>query len=210
MRWRLILAVAVSTFLGAGTAVPSYASPVPASSTFETSATVPSTGVYGKSDQSKKGGINTRLLQLGQPMPQQQNPRNGAITPQSTEHAGGGGGGATCSNCLGHAYIFYTDYSLYEWVGVDRVENTADEVIDEQNNHGTLIRNEDGSCSYGGEQVWSEFSPTVANTYSVRIDSDSNSYYGDNDGWVLATGHDWWDDGAHFYVSEGNDVCRAF
>lgn len=115
-----------------------------------------------------------------------------------------------CLGCEAKTRMEWTDYGAWERVRFEYAKNIADEIIDEQHVHGALIADDDGQCpGFEGVQKWTEWSPKVQDQSGLEIGPSSN-YTGYNDAWQLASGHDWWDDGGHWEVKGGADICHEF
>lgn len=116
---------------------------------------------------------------------------------------------ADCSGCSGHRHTSWTDWGFYEDVHADHTNNHADEVIYKQKVHAALIQNTRNDNCYEGDYAWRD----SGGPWYYREDSpilDSGEHGGYNDTWTHASGHDWWDDGVHWYVKEENDWCKSF
>lgn len=115
---------------------------------------------------------------------------------------------ASCIGCLAYNSMYWTNYGAYESVGVQRTQNVADEVIDRQETHVALMHSGDNLC-YDGEYVFTDNTGDLFNQTSSR-ELSSGKYTAFNDRWTQASGHNWYDEGGHFFVNEANDRCRQF
>jgi hypothetical protein len=115
---------------------------------------------------------------------------------------------ATCDNCLAHNVMGWIDSGIYEDVKVNHNNNHAYEAIERQNHHVALISSANNLC-YEGSFRYTRDSGNIYNYYNSPVIS-SGYYRAYSDRWTQASGHNWYDDGTHFSVSGGADVCRQF
>lgn len=113
-----------------------------------------------------------------------------------------------CDGCLGHRRTSWRDFSIYEQVTAEHTHNHASEIIDEQSLHAALVQNTSNSNCYEGNQVWTDSWSGNLKEDSAVLSSETHD--GFNDVWTHATGHDWWEDGVHWFVDEQNDWCKNF
>lgn len=117
------------------------------------------------------------------------------------------GGSKDCKGCLARNVMAWKDYGGWESVRTKQSVNLADEVIGSQDLHAALISSAENKC-YEGNTRWN-------NSWSGSNRGDSSSlssgsYTAWSDKWTLASGHNWYEDGIHWMVNEGNDICKQF
>lgn len=115
---------------------------------------------------------------------------------------------ATCSGCTAYNSMGWTDYGAWESVHVNYTKNTASEVIDQQMVHVALVSNTASVC-YEGTLRFDD-STGYLDFYTNSPVLSSGDYTAFNDTWTQASGHDWWDELAHWDINEENDRCRTF
>lgn len=115
---------------------------------------------------------------------------------------------ATCLGCTAFNTMYWTNYGGWESVGVKRTQNTADEIIDKQETHVALMNSPNNEC-YDGDFKFQDGTGDLFNQQNSPKLS-SGKYTAFNDRWTQASGHNWFDDGGHFFVNAANDRCRQF
>lgn len=114
-------------------------------------------------------------------------------------------GAATCQGCYAWASMGKTN----AWPGVNvtaKTRNYASEIIWKQEAHLALIA---GSACYSGTY---KYTGGTGNQYNREDGSLVNSgpRYGGHGTWTNANGHNWWDDGQHWAVNGGADICKNY
>lgn len=115
--------------------------------------------------------------------------------------------GVSCEGCLGYNTMGWTDYGFWETVYVKRGQTVASEVLYKAHNHVALTSDQDDQC-YQGSLRFQDGHTRYNVTQTPFVSSDTN--WGGNYRWTQSSGHDWWDDGWHWWLDEGNDVCVQF
>lgn len=140
----------------------------------------------------------------------------GSYDPVRYAQNGGEGGSSSggprkpdCLGCRAHNRMYWSDHGWSEDVGVAFSMNKADERIDRQTFHAALLNARRDLPCYEGDYSWAASKPMIYNS-QVPEALSTGKKGGANRRWTLASGHDWWDDGGHWEVKGGADICEKF
>ena len=140
----------------------------------------------------------------------------GSYDPVRYAQNGGEGGASSggprkpdCLACRAHNKMYWSDHGWSEDVGVAFSMNKADERIDRQTFHAALLNARRDLPCYEGDYSWTASKPMIYNS-QVPEALSTGKKGGANRRWTLASGHDWWDDGGHWEVKGGADICHKF
>lgn len=121
--------------------------------------------------------------------------------------------GYECENCVAFNGMEWQTKSGGERVRFFNNRNQSTEVIDEQENHGALIRSDKGKC---GSSVYDD-AVSIRNAYSGKVQGwasgpelTSTFADGTHDTWVATSGHVWRDGGSEWPVNTVTDICKNF
>lgn len=132
-----------------------------------------------------------------------QPPMRGPSSPDSSPDEG------SCHKCIAKSRMVWSDTARDESVVIDYVKNEDDDYsIDSERIQAWLYRGDRrNQCrTYDGTLVWSSDSGI---DYAAA-DAYSGAYGGSNNKWELRTMNDWWNDGVHWGVHGGIDLCKKF
>ena len=138
-------------------------------------------------------------------------------TPHACSEVGGYGNTsyARCENCSAHNGVTWTDRGDSESVRPRDIRSRADETIDTLKVHAALINaNRKYKCNtpeaYSESTLkWNDMSQADFSSMTRWLARDQ-PVNGQNRTWTSTSGHDWWDDGAHWNINTTLDICRSF
>lgn len=140
----------------------------------------------------------------------------GSYDPVRYAQNGGEGGASSggprkpdCLGCRAQNKMYWSDHGWSEDVGVAHSMNKADERIDRQTFHAALLNARRDLPCYEGDYSWTASKGMIYNS-QVPEALYTGKHGGANRRWTLASGHDWWDDGGHWEVKGGADICHKF
>lgn len=122
----------------------------------------------------------------------------------------GGGGGTGCPGCHARHNMYWTDYGLYEYVGVKEVHAISEQAIDRITAHAALIHGT--SDCYEGNYYWTgDFDKTNTKGWTYKNSAKWGTGY--NDTYTLAGGRSWYNRGVKYRLAGGQDaidICKKF
>lgn len=116
--------------------------------------------------------------------------------------------GGNCVNCVAWNRMYWKNYGWWESVGIDWSRSWATEVITRQNHHVALLNGQAG-C-YSGGYRYQNATPDEYGRQNSAYEFHTGKYTAYNDKWTQASGHNWHEDGVHWQVAGGADICKQF
>jgi hypothetical protein len=118
-------------------------------------------------------------------------------------------GAPDCEGCGAINTMYWTNFGAFEDVGVKRTQNLADEIINRQEVHVALISSPQNQC-FDGALRFRDGTGNVFNAEDTRRIATGKSWRAWSDRWTQASGHNWHEQGVHWFVNEKNDRCVQF